>query len=71
VPIGIDRDGETYKAYGVSSYIYNCVIDPGGKIVGAGYSNNELFRVLKSLLRTPATNRVSQATQVAASPTAE
>jgi hypothetical protein len=50
IPIAVDDDGATHRAYGAGGYSANVVVDESGVIRGATASASELFRMLKSLL---------------------
>lgn len=50
IPIAVDADGATHRAYGIGGYAANVVVDESGVVRGATASISELFRMLKSHL---------------------
>ena len=50
VPIGVDREGATYRAFGVSTPTENVVLDEEGRVWVAGCSDFQVFRTVKELL---------------------
>ena len=48
-PVAVDREGRTYRAYGVGTEPQNCVLDRRGRVAVRACSDSQLFRVVKDL----------------------
>jgi hypothetical protein len=50
IPVAVDRDGRTYRAYAVGAEIENCILDRQGRVHRVHCPDAQLFRAVKDLL---------------------